>query len=639
VNAPSWTGEAAARATDALTPAWLRDALSVLGRPPRVGGNEWAERYRQLGVDENRDRAGEWRSFAWQREILDALADGDVERVVILKAAQMGVSELVRCAIGRWALHDPGDVLWVMADEHAAKKAMKKLRAMFANTPALRPLLSTRRSESTLLELRLTNDMRIVIGWAGSAQSLASDPFRYAVVDEVGKYRWKVQGEGSPVGLVEERTKVFGRKRKIVLLSTPKAEDDQIMKAHGETLDRRVFVVPCPSCGHRQAPEIEALRWPDGAYATAPTDPDARVRLAAALERAQSAWIECVKCKGHVQPHLAAEAPAAGWVQEEQVEGERRRAYHVPEWLHWKTTTSDLAARWLRCTHPREITEFWNGSLGLVWKSARVRIAGATFTARASWPRKLVPKWATAVLSTADTQLRGWWYVVRAWGKGGRSQLLDWGFVETEEELLERCVNVRFRVDGGGEMRPLAFAVDTGGGMVTPDGSRTKQVYGLVARTPRARALKGRGDKESNSGAPWTRSKVRLNDREDLELALVNRNYYADEAATLIRATEPILWNECEGVADDPEYVRQMASEELVLVTSGTRSDWLWQKRSKGAANHLWDCSRYQVWLAEMERVETRGDVGPPQYPEQKPREPVISRLTRPGSRREDDDE
>jgi phage terminase large subunit GpA-like protein len=590
------------------TPEWCARALQAWRTPAKIGGNEWAERFRRLGPDESREKLGEWRSLTWQRQILDDLADPQLNRVVILKAAQVGASELVRCAIGRWALHDPGDVLWVTVDEEAARKAMKKLRALFNNTPALRPLVSSRRSDSTLLELRLTNDMRIVIGWAGSAQSLASDPFRYVVLDEVAKYRWAVQGEGSPVALAEERTKSFGRRGKIILLSTPKHDDDQITKAHRETLDRRVFLVACPGCGRRQAPELGQLRWPDGDTERAPTDPDARVRLATLVERDQSAWIECVGCKGQLQPNRDMNLPASGWAAEAGgIEGGRRRAFHVPEWLHWQTSTSDLAARWLRCTHPRELSEFWNGSLGLPYKSARTSIAAALFGARAQHRAKLVPNWATTVLSTADTQLRGWWLMVRAWGRGRRSRLLNWKWCESEEELLAVGVNATFEVEGSGlEARPFAIAIDSGGGMTTPDGSRTKEVYQLVNRTRRAYAIKGRSDKEANDGAPWARSKVRLDDAGgELELHLVNRNYYADEAASLIRVTQPlILWEECEAVTD--EYSRQMASEQLVLVTSGKSSEWLWQKRSKGAANHLWDCARYQCWLAEMMRVEAR---------------------------------
>lgn len=587
---------------------WLPQCLEAWRPRERLGGWQWADRERVLSREES-PAPGPWRSLVWQREILDALADPTVDWIVILKAAQMGVSELVRCAVGRWALLDPGDVLWVVTTEQAARKAMKKLQAMFRSTPALRPLLSSRRTDKTLLELILTNGMRIVIGWAGSAQSLASDPFRYVILDEVAKYRWSVQGEGSPVDLAKERTKTYGRRAKIVLLSSPKDENDLIVTHHAEVADRRVFAIPCPACGSLQAVDWSAVRWPGGEPATAPTDPMARVRLADQLEADQSAWVACGACvDGKLLPHRAAFDERAAWVQEEKAPRSRRVAFHVPEFFHWETSLSDLVAKWLRCTTPRALQGFHNGSLGQPYKNERGSLSAAIFRGRAGHKAKIVPTWATTVLSTADTQLRGWWYMVRAWGPDRRSRLLDWGWVTTEEDLIARCVEARFDVEGDQnlEATPFAFAVDTGGGMETPDGSRTKQAYQIVARTRRAYALKGRSDREANDGSHWARSKVRLDERgRELELHLVNRNYYGDEVATLIRATEPeVLWQENELANDD--YARQMSSEHLVMVTSGGTSSWLWQKRSKGAPNHLWDCARYQAWLAEITRVESR---------------------------------
>jgi len=588
-------------------PDWLRGALVELRRPEQIGGNEWAEKYRTLGPDES-EKHGRWRSVPWQIELLDAFADDSLTRVTIMKGAQFGVSDLVRNAIGRWAMVDPGDVLWVMADEQSAKKAMRKLRAMFENTPELRPLLS-RTSASTLLELRLTN-MRVVIGWAGSAASLASEPFRRVVLDEVAKYRWHVQGEGSPVALAEERVKTLGRRGKIILLSTPKHDDDQIVKAHRETLDRRVFVVPCPGCGHLQVPELDALRWPDGSPATAPADPDARVRLAAAIRRDQTAWIACERCAGHVQPHQAMHAPTAGWVGE-AVEADDRRAYHVAEFVHWQTTTSDLAARWLRCTHPKELSEFWNGSLGLPFTAAAGSLRPTLFMARARYANGVVPSWATAVLATADTQGDHFWLMVRAWGPGGRSRLLDWGRVGTFEELEKRALRARFEVEGRNDtVGPRFLLIDSGGGMARADGSRTNDVYQFSRRTPHVIAVKAVGDQDVTDGRPIRASRVTYTPpggrapTVEQDLHLLHAEYWKDAAAALIRAERPELWEECES-AVAAEYGKQLTGEHKVLVTLPNGDTYYrWQKRSKHAPEHLWDAAWMQVAAADIARVD-----------------------------------
>lgn len=588
------------------TPAWVQELVAGWEPRERLGGAAWAERERVLSAEES-PATGPWRNVPWQVEILDALADPSLQTIVILKATQVGVSELVRCAIGRWALLDPGDVLWVMTTQHAAERAMKKLQAMFRSTPALRPLLSPRKRDTKLLELVLVTGMRIVIGWAGSAQSLSSDPFRYVVLDEAAKYVWNVQGEGSPVDLARDRTKVFGRRGKVVLLSSPKEDGDPIVTAYGETPDRRVFGAPCPSCGAVQPFEWDRVRWPGGGEPErAPTDPVNRVAQAELVEREQSAWLACVTggCEGKIEPGRAQWQPGARWSQEEPSPPSRRRAYHVPEAWHWETTLSDLVGKFLRATHPRSLQTFHTGTLGLPYRVASTAISASVFEARALHPR-IVPSWATVILSTADTQLGGWWFMTRAWGRGGRSRLLDWGFVTTEEELVARGLRAVFPVEGGGpEASPWKLAIDTGGGMKQAtaedaDGSRTKQVYALVRKTRGMVALKGEGDKAADAaGAPHRLSKV-----EDLDVHLVRKDYYADELARLVRAT-PVLWEESVGV--DATYTRQMTSEHRVLETTEKGSKWLWKKKTSGAANHLWDCARYQVWLADHVHVETR---------------------------------
>lgn len=583
-------------------------ARAMIAPRERIGGAAWAERERWIGTDEGSPLPGLWRSVPWQREIMDALADPSVQWLTILKGTQVGISEVVRNAVGRWAIHDPGDVLWVMSTQAAAERAMVKLRKMFQNTPALRGLLSDRRSDTTLLELVLTNGMRIVIGWAGSAASLASDPFPRVILDEVALYKWSTQHAGSPVHLAGDRTKTAGRRGKVVLLSSPTAEDDPICTAHRETADRRVFAVPCPTCGLLQPWEWERVTWAGGSTNTAPSDPEARLAMAEVVRREQSAWMACEApgCAGRIEPRTAMRDPAARWVQEERCATSERRAYHVPEAWHWETTLSDLVAKFLRATSPAALGTFFTGSLGRVLVTAHATFGARLFAARAVHPRT-VPAWATVVISTADTQLGGWWLMVRAWGKGGRSRLLDWGFVQTEEELVARGLVAGFAVEGGADLeaRPFRLAVDTGGGMrqVTAedaDGSRTKQVYALVRRTRGMVALKGEGDKAATDGAHHRLAKV-----DGLDVHLLNRNFYADELSRLLQADKPVLWEECVG-ADDPTYTRQMSSEQKVLETSAKGSKWLWKKKTAAAPNHLWDCARYQVWLADHVQAERR---------------------------------
>lgn len=590
--------------------------------PPAMGGAEWAETERVLGVDESPNRPGRMRLIPWQREILDALADPQLDWLVVLKAAQVGLSELVRCAIGRWARLDPGDVLWVMATENAARKAMVKLRAMFRNTPTLRHLVSDRKWDSSLLEMRLANGMRIVIGWAGSAQSLASDPFRYVILDETGLYPAKVGQDGSPIGLAEERTKTFGPRRKVVLLSKPSHPDDLICTAYEDCRDRREFAVPCPECGTVEPLAWERVRWPGGGADDAPTDVDERLELSERLPVERSAWISCTDptCEGVTVTHAAMADPRSTWVCVGEATTEtvtRKRGYHVSELYHWTRTPSDIAARFLAAIRPNDLQNFFTGTLGRPMRSERSDLDERTFRRRAVHADGVVPAWATSVIATADTQVDCWWWMVRAWGKGSRSRLLAFGRSMTLTELTRDTLQARWKVEGlNAEALTEVLVIDSGGGTaggrLQLDGSRTKLVYEFAARFPgRVIAMKGRsadrGSHEVDRVVDWTPISFSSRAGRALEIKLMRpaSNFWKDVASQLIASEEPVLWEESRAAADR-EYGRQMTGQRQVWEedTKG-RGRWVWRKRRR-KPDHLWDCAWMQVVTAEERLVERR---------------------------------
>lgn len=219
----------------------------------------------------------------------------------------------------------------------------------------------------------------------------------------------------------------------------------------------------------------------------------------------------------------------------------------------------------------------------------------------------LVPSWATAVLSTADTQGDGFWIMVRAWAPGGRTRTLDWGKVGSFAELRARCLDARFAVEGGGTASPRFLLIDSGGGMETPDGSRTHDVYQFALNTPHVLPCKGEPDREVYDGSPFRRSKVNYAPpggrvaAYEVELVLLHVEYWKDTTAGLIRSEG---WQECQSAAA-PEYGRQMTAEHKVMhaLPSG-ETYWRWTKRAKHGAEHLWDCAWMQTAAAAIAQLD-----------------------------------
>jgi phage terminase large subunit GpA-like protein len=68
--------------------------LALAAPPERIALSEWAHQY-ACAVERGIRRAGPWRTLAFQREPLDAIAPGSpYESVVLVWASQLGKSEL-----------------------------------------------------------------------------------------------------------------------------------------------------------------------------------------------------------------------------------------------------------------------------------------------------------------------------------------------------------------------------------------------------------------------------------------------------------------------------------------------------------------------------------------------------------------
>lgn len=72
----------------------FNDIFSVLKPPPDLTLSQWADEYRRLSA-ESGSKGGRWitEKAPWQREIMDAITDIKVEKVVIMSAAQMGKTD------------------------------------------------------------------------------------------------------------------------------------------------------------------------------------------------------------------------------------------------------------------------------------------------------------------------------------------------------------------------------------------------------------------------------------------------------------------------------------------------------------------------------------------------------------------
>ena len=253
----------------ATRPAWLDQVWREAIEPePALTVSAWADAHRILPPTSA--EPGPWRTsrVPYLAGIMDALSTGSPwERVVFMKAAQIGATEAALNWFGYIVHHAPGLALMVMPSlDMARRNTRTRLDPMIEATPVLRERIAAPRSRNAYNSAFVKGFAggTLVITGANSASALRSTPCRYLALDEVDGYPADVDGEGDPVALAIARSQTFKGRRKIFLASTPTvAGVSRIEKAFLEG-DQRRFAVACIHCGVVAPVEWRNIRWPEG---------------------------------------------------------------------------------------------------------------------------------------------------------------------------------------------------------------------------------------------------------------------------------------------------------------------------------------------------------------------------------------
>lgn len=590
---------------------WPAERLA-LKPPENLTVSEWAERYRVL--DEGAAEPGPMRldRAPYQREILDAWIDPEVEEITIEKAVQMGMSEVALTWLAYTIDQDPGPFLWVMDRQQDYEYiAEQRISPMLQAAPKLDQHRTGWKRDEKKHSFSF-HRMTLYLGAARSPSDLASRPIRYLVQDDVDRWpRWSGR-EGDPVELSRDRTTTFWN-RKIGKNSTPTTVDGYI---HQEFLrgDQRRFNVPCPLCGEFQVLSFDRVKVrPDDER-----DPET-------IRTGRLAVYVCVECREDIPDDPGTKAamllrgvwvPAGATISSSgelvDVVPSRHRSYHLSAlyspWRSW----SEILARFFEVKDEKsKLMTFVNQTLGEVWEEKGVETTTAKVLSLvdSELVKGTVPDAALALVAGVDVQQDHFYYVVRAFGQDVESWLVDEGRVETWETLI----NLLFRGAYHGRAIDL-IGIDAR--------YRTWEVYEVVAAWPDcARAFLGEIPSRP-TGMPFRTSRVEKNPHTGAALAgglvrfFVNVNMFKDRIARLMN-TKPDEPGGFHIHADPPDdYVEHMTAERKVL-----RHDertglayWTWQPRWKGKPNHFWDCEVYAQAAAHLLGVfALRSDLAPEQ--------------------------
>lgn len=229
----------------------FKKLLKILEPPPDFTVATWADEHRMLSPEASAS-PGRWKTSQapYQREIMEAISDNTIEKVVIMSAAQIGKTDaLILNPIGYYMHHDPTSILVLQPTIQMAEAFSKeRLTPMLRDTPVLRGKVKEkgRDSGNTILQKLYPGGHVTMVG-ANSTAGLASRPIRIVLADEIDRYPGSAGDEGDPLTLAEKRTTTFWNK-KIVCVSTPTTKGGSRIETEFENSTQEEWNVPCPAC-------------------------------------------------------------------------------------------------------------------------------------------------------------------------------------------------------------------------------------------------------------------------------------------------------------------------------------------------------------------------------------------------------
>jgi phage terminase large subunit GpA-like protein len=574
---------------------------------PLLTVSAWADRYRLLSTKESAE-PGRWRTARtpYLREIMDCLSPtSPIERVVFMKGAQVGGTELGLNWVGYAIHHAPGPMMIVWpTTEMAQRNSKHRIDPLVEESPVLREIIAPARSRdsgNTVLMKEFRGGVLVMTG-ANSAVGLRSMPVRYLFLDEVDAYPLDVDGEGDAIILSEARTRTFAR-RKILLVSTPTIAGASIIEREYEASDQRRYFVPCPHCAHRQWLRFEQLRWEPG--------------------RPQDAAYVCEACEEPIAEHHKPRMLELGqW----QAQAESRTAgFHLSSlyspWRRWR----EIAESWEKATRAEGrsvamIKTFKNNELGETWvEEGEAPDWQRLLERREEYPIGTVPAGGLLLTAGADVQKDRIEVSVWAFGRGKECWLVEHRVLmgdTAREAVWQRLADLLAETwtHESGAPLPLArLAVDTG--------FATQEAYAFVRRVRdgRVMAVKGAPKGVALIGTPTavdvTQGGKRLRRGVkvfSVAVGIAKRELYdhlrlaPEVAEDGVRPAYPAGYVHLPKI--DAEFLQQLCAEQLV--TRRDRHGFAvreWQKmRERNEALDCYVYARAAASAAGLDRFEER---------------------------------
>jgi len=565
----------------------LRYVRSIYAPPPARTVSEYADA--SLVVVSGPLAGTKWQtSFApYQKGIMDAFHEPDVEVVVVMGSSQWGKTSAALNIVAYHCDYDPCPIMVVepTVDPMAKDFSTNRLQPLIDASPRLSETFSRRRQKdgSNTTLLKTFRGGYIAIGGANSAASLAARAVRLLVLDEVDRYPAELPGEGDTLSIAIKRTTAYRNRRRILMTSSPTLVGGTIATWHGRG-DQRRYYVPCPSCDHMHPYEWRNVRWDGGRDG-----------------RPETARLHCPECDFAIDDAMRVALLAKGEWRADNPDRVDRTIVSFHIWGAYSPFESlrDIVAGFLKANAQMrqgdraELHTWLNTTLGepIEPTTGEGVEADPLFARREAYPPGVdVPIGGCVLTMGVDVQDDRLELVVIAWGPGEEAWFVDRQLLPGDTSkpqpwaALDAVLEHEYVHEYGHQLMIAATCIDSAG-------HRTTEVYDYVARKAGRRvfATIGRDGERPIVSSPSMRAWGRQQRKVPLYTIGV------DTAKSLVmprlRVTEagPGYVHFPQAEWADQELMEQLTSEVLVKKFDHGVPRMFWRKRR--TRNEGLDCT------------------------------------------------
>lgn len=565
--------------------------------PPKIPVSDWADMYRRLSAESSAE-AGRWRTSRaeYQREMMNAVNDPKVKKVVYHCSSQVGKSEMMNNIMGYYMDYDPAPIMMIQPTNDTMESYSKdRIAPMIRDTPVLKEKIvepKSRESGNTINYKKFVGGYLVMIG-ANTPSQLASRPIRIILADEIDRFPKSAGAEGDPLKLAEVRQTTFWNK-KTVIASTPTIKGESNIDAEYQMSSQEELNVACPHCGVYQP-----LVWAQLKFNHFKDQENGNNG-----NKFELIGYACKEC-GAIDNEIIWKKQPIKWIANNP-DVKDIRGFHLnalsSRWKTWQSIVDDfLTAK----KKGKEALKVWvNTMLGESWEEEGELDFNDLLSKRRQYYNCLIPKDVVALTCGVDVQDNRLEYEIVGWGVGKTSWGIKYGIVlgdPAHSETWEQLSNILFAEyerEDGQPMHIMSTCIDSGG-------HKTTEVYTYCRENflKNVYAIKGQG----GSGVPFVKIPKNTN---DAGIYLFNIGVDVGKDTLFSR-----LKTQYEGEAGfchfpiesdrgyDEDYFKGLTSEHKVTrYTKGT-ARIAWEKRSDRARNEPLDIRNYATAALEIKCV------------------------------------